>query len=364
MIAVNYRRCAPLRLLHHGEFPEGGNSTQRGRAFDQRGDVVRLQHEVRTGADVHRMSFYAKARWRLRLPIDVWDENQRLMDAAQQFRPDVVLVENSKVISRHTLRRLRETTGARLAFLSSDDIVAPHNLSFTLRDSLSDWDFVFTTKRFNVAELLRMGVKRPVLLSNMYDPSEHRPLDSASLGADFEVFDLVFVGTYEAARCRSINALAEAGLSIHVCGNDAGVLAGGWRSRLHRGVVYAPAVSGEAYARALHGAKIALCFLRKLNRDEITTRSVEIPACGRCMLAEKSAEHDAHFKDGIEYISFSSNQELVAKAQMLLANAALRQAVAAAGRHRCRTSPWTVAHFVDALMTAFRKGDAFALVTA
>jgi hypothetical protein len=265
----------------------------------------------------------------------------------------MVLVENSHVLTRQTLRGLK-AQGCRLAFLSSDDITAKHNLSLQLQASLPDWDVVFTTKRFNVPELEMVGVKRTVLMSNMYDPIEHRPLQRNELGDSFEAYDLVFAGTYEADRCDAINALAEAGHRVLVRGSAAGLLAGSWGRRLHSSIDFGPEAVGPDYARTLHAGKIALGFLRKMNRDQITTRSIEIPACGRCMLAEKSPEHDAHFREGVEYVSFRNTYELVSRADELLADDVRRHAVAAAGCRRVSESAWAVSDFVEKLVQTFR----------
>jgi spore maturation protein CgeB len=93
----------------------------------------------------------------------------------------------------------------------------------------------------------------------------------------------------------------------------------------------------------MHHGKIALCFLRKMNRDQITTRSIEIPAMGRAMVAERTEEHDAHFVDGVEYMGFSTDDEIVAKAGLLLSDSALRSRIAAAGKNRCWASGYTTA---------------------
>jgi spore maturation protein CgeB len=91
----------------------------------------------------------------------------------------------------------------------------------------------------------------------------------------------------------------------------------------------------------LHHGKVALCFLRKINRDRITQRTMEIAAMGRPMLAEKTDEHDDHFLDGEEYLGFTTDEDLVAKARALLADAALRKRMGERGRERCLVSGYS-----------------------
>ena len=233
---------------------------------------------------------------------------------------------------------MREAGVRCIAYYTPDDIIGAHNLSWPLRWSFPEWDLFFTTKTFNVPELAERGVRKPVLVGNAYDPKLHRPLTRAEVGEEFERFDLVFIGAYERERCQSINRLAEAGFSIVVYGGSTA----GWRaSALHGSVVLGDLQFDAAYTISMHHGKIALCFLRKLNRDRITTRTMEIAASGRPMLAEKTEEHDAHFLDGSEYIGFSRDAELIAKARGLIDDRTRLLKLGEAARRRCLSSGYS-----------------------
>ena len=95
------------------------------------------------------------------------------------------------------------------------------------------------------------------------------------------------------------------------------------------------------YASAISAFRINLCFLRKANRDRVTTRSVEIPACGGFMLAERTEEHLALFEEDVEAAYFSNDDELLDKARWYLAHEGARARVAEAGRRRCWSGSYT-----------------------
>jgi spore maturation protein CgeB len=98
---------------------------------------------------------------------------------------------------------------------------------------------------------------------------------------------------------------------------------------------------GDSYAKALCSFDICLGFLCKANRDLQTTRTVEIPACQRFMLAERSAEQSELFEEGNEAEFFESTEELLRKIRFYLAHPEERMRIAAAGRERCLRSGYS-----------------------
>jgi spore maturation protein CgeB len=107
---------------------------------------------------------------------------------------------------------------------------------------------------------------------------------------------------------------------------------------------------GDAdYARVMSATKINLGFLRKLNRDLQTTRSIEIPACRAFMLAERTHEHGRLFEEGKEAEFFGDFDELLAKCRHYLTHDAQRRAIAAAGHRRCHAGYSNVARLASVL---------------
>ena len=330
-----------MKLLYHGAFFAGSTALHRMDGFAAQPGIEVSPSEI--PSPPASRNIIARLRSRARWPLDLSSENSCLIDAAVRARPDAVFIDNSKVITRRTLRTLRGVGVRALIYYSPDDVVAPHNLTWPLRRSFPEWDLFFSTKTCNLPELSRRGVRRPRRAGNAFSPRDHRPWTASEIGAEFERFDLVFIGTYERHRADSILKLAQAGMSVVVYGNDAGAFAG-WNALNHPNVTRRPAVYAEDYSRCLHHGKIALCFLRKANRDQITTRSIEIAAAARPMLAEKTAEHDAHFLDGRDYLGFTNDGSLIAQACRLLDDPTLRASLGQAARDRCLGSGYSAEH--------------------
>ena len=90
------------------------------------------------------------------------------------------------------------------------------------------------------------------------------------------------------------------------------------------------------YSKAICGAKIALCFFSKLNRDTYTRRCFEIPASGTLLLCEYSDDMESLFSAGKEADYFKSKQEMINKLKSYLEDDNLRLQVAKNGYKRVK----------------------------
>lgn len=326
-----------MRVIYHGPLWQGSTALQRAEGLRHwlGDDLIALDDMHRVGNSGGWRRKLHGALWRVGYPIDQNRSVARLEQKLLELRPDAVIVDSSQYVSASDIRRFRSQLPAQYIYYTPDNVIYSGNRSRWLLGSFPEWDLFFTTKSFNVDELRRAGVRRPILVGKSFDPSLHVPMTSAAVGPEFERFDAVFMGAYEAIRRDALYALAESGLSIVVYCND-------WpRESMPPGLELRPVVVGKEYVRALHFGKVALGFLRKIVGDQITQRSFEITAAGRPMLAEKTAEHDRHFMDGTEYVGFRDVEEMIAQVRSLSSDPDRRVAIGNAARDRCLRSGYS-----------------------
>ena len=269
------------------------------------------------------------------LPVEVTDpgaDAARLLSAATRNSYELVWLEKALTIDADHVHAVRRAApGAMIVGFSPDDMHARHNQSLQFLDALPHLDAFLTTKSFNVDELRRAGCPRVLFIGNGYDPSAFRPIPASERDIERLGGDIGFIGSFEQDRLDTMRALAEQGLRVRVWGD-------GWdavRDSHPNLLLERRPLRGDDFARACSAFKINLAFLRKLNRDQQTTRSVEIPACAGFMLAERTPEHLGMFTEGEEAEFFSSVDELATKCHRYLKDGVGRESIARRGHQRC-----------------------------
>jgi spore maturation protein CgeB len=330
-----------LRILFVADLNAYSKGLGRLRALHDLGvQATDLSHTATDGSEngFASISILDRILWKLGIEKDKTRINRRLLEAAKVSAPHIVWIEKGNMIRPSTLRKLRRIApDATLVSYSEDDMFLSHNRTRAYVAGLSQYDCVFTTKAPNVdaSELPALGAKRVIAVDKAYDPHVHCPVAVSESDIGRYGADVGFVGTYEEARARSLSFLALNGIALRVWGN-------GWEAWSDRppGLIIEDraVVNSErelAYTKSLCATRINLGFLRKLNRDTQTDRTMEIPACGAFMLAERSADHLRLFREGQEAAFFGSDDELLDKVRYYLVHEDERAAIARAGRQRC-----------------------------
>lgn len=282
--------------------------------------------------------------------------NADLVREARRVQPDVLFVYRGTHVTASALREIRSASPRTyLVGYNNDDAFAEAQARWPWRHFIAavpEYDRVYAYRTRNIDDLRRAGARSTGLLLPWYVPSIHYRRELTSEERRMFGCDVVFVGHYEPdGRLECLAALADAGVRLKIFGPDRGYRGHDWNQPLQshaslRQFVPTSEVWNDDYAKALSGARIALCFFSKRNRDVYTRRCFEIPATGALLMSEYSPELAAMFRPGAEADYFTSPADLVDRVQRYLRDEPARARVAESGCLRAAAD----GHDVDSRM--------------
>lgn len=324
-----------LRILYVGPLRAGETCAQRLGALRELGCEVWPVDTCPPGIQARQATLTYRIYRKLIGPADLADANRAMLELARRESIDVVWIDKGLTIEAATFREIKALQpGCRLVGYSPDDMNGSHNQSRQFLEHLPLYDVFFTTKSFGVGELAAMGCRRVEFVGNAFDPATHRPLPVTAKHRQALGGPVGFIGHWEPRRPAALAQLTRHDVPVRVWGKR-------WERCRHRDpnlrLEHSP-LWGDDYARAICAFDINLGFLSKRNRDLSTQRSVEIPACGGFLLAERTPEHQQLFEENDEAVFFDSGEELRDKTRFYLAHPTVRGRIAAAGRARCLKS--------------------------
>ena len=270
--------------------------------------------------------------WKLNFEIDHQKLNKRLLELSTKELPDFIFVIKGAYLYPRTLKKLKDKN-IKLINWSLDDMYAMHNRTFNYDRGLKFYDLVVTAKSYNLNELKKLGAGNILFQYQAYDKDVHKPYENCQE----KIWDVVFVGSFEKERFESIKFLAENGINVNVWGHNWSFIKDRYPNIIYMG----GEIFKEEFAKAFTCSKISLNFLRKINRDLHTSRSIEIPACKGFMLAERTDEHKKLFTENKEAVYFSGNKELLEKVSYYLSHDEEREKITEAGYRKCISSNYS-----------------------
>jgi spore maturation protein CgeB len=287
-------------------------------------------------------SFFHRIQYRFGLGPVVRRISRELIDVAAEFQPDIVWFYNVHLISPRVVIKLREICSNSVFVQYANDNPfsksAKQGVWRKYLASISYFDLHCVFRHSNIKDYREMGSKNQALLRAYFIPEVEYQEPTAIIPDRFKC-DVVFAGHFEDdGRAEMLEAVCNAGFKLNIFG-------GGWTAALNQLSINSPLralypiapATGADYRYAICGAKVALCFLSKLNQDTYTRRNFQIPAMRVAMLSEYTDDLAALFQPNKEALYFENERELIYQLNFLIGNDADRQKIANAGFDRVYT---------------------------
>lgn len=331
-----------MKILSIGQFSADGLSNtclHRNWALHKLCEATDIDSRLKRNVLWYRIVNRLFVRFRFPIHFDNGNLNNCIQKAVESISYDVVWIDKGVFVSAKTLWHIKKVLPKTIIIgYSPDNMAERHNQSQHFLDSLPYYDHFVTTKSYIVNDLKIMGAKSVIFVNNAYEETFHHPYyvspsEKKRLGGT-----IGFIGSWEEERFISMKYLAENGITVRVWGG------GKWKEyvgKIPNLIVEGKGLFSEDYNKALSAFDISLCFLRKINFDQQTTRTMEIPACKSMLMAERTEEHLSLFEDGKEAVFFSSNEELLEKCKYYINHMDECHAIAQAGLHRCKVSGYS-----------------------
>lgn len=197
------------------------------------------------------------------------------------------------------------------------------------------FSFVATTDSNAFVSYLGQAGVRPLMTQWGYDPGRFKPLAGEPL------HDVSFVGQCRPRRREALQALAKAGVDVHVRG-------AGWP--MGRATT---AEVAEIPARSLISLNFADSSVRHVaGSTQLKARVFELAGTGTCVVTEYDPQLDSYLTAGVEVVSFRGPQECVEVVTSLLAQPHRARMIGRAGRETAARQHTYFARFERLLSAA------------
>lgn len=247
--------------------------------------------------------------------------------------PTSVWVDGGELIGPRIVQFLSKTLSCPVILFNVDDPCGFRDSGRfgSLLEALPFYDYCFFVRLETVLEAQALGARNSQWASRSYDELLHQPADT-KLPPPLSDY-VSFIGTFipRENRDKFLCNLIRDSVPLSIRGSA-------WKKSLifssfeqnYKG----SSLSGELYSRAVSSSAVSLGFLSHGNRDLVTQRSFEIPACGGLFCAERTSEHQLLYEEGVEALFWDSAKECADKCKKLLADPDLNYRVRSAGFRR------------------------------
>jgi hypothetical protein len=308
---------------------KSGTSLDRANALRRLGhrvEHINLRELLPKGKWVDRVSWHCGGDW-----FSSWLA-LKLPKKLGNLKYDLCYVDSGELVTPRLIGLLRQHADAIVNYNIDDPLGSRDGLHFrAYRQSLPFYDLCVVMRPQNVSEAKQLGARHVLHVHRSADEVSHAPRALTPEDRLKWQSEVLFLGTWFPERGPFLSQLIDRGVPLVIRGAN-------WHKapewpklkRYWRGAQ----IKGDDYAMAIQCAKVNLGLVSKGNRDEHTTRSLEIPALGALLCAERTSEHLRMYEEGREALFWEGVDECAAMCQFALQDEDRRAAIAAAGHAR------------------------------
>jgi spore maturation protein CgeB len=257
-----------------------------------------------------------------------------LIQQLDKLKFDLCYVDGGELVTPKAISILRQHASQVINYNIDDPIGPRDGERFSAyRKSLPFYDLIVVVREDNVDPAYALGAKKVLRVYRSADEVSHAPRLLTKEDHQKWDSDVLFLGTWFPERGPFLLDLIRSGVSLTIRGSN-WHKAAEWPQlkKYYKG----GAIAGDDYAKAIQCAKVNLGLLSKDNRDLHTTRSLEIPALGGLLCAERTSEHSEMYLEGTEALFWSGVEDCAKVCSFILSHEDKRQEIAMAGHERVK----------------------------
>jgi hypothetical protein len=278
-----------------------------------------------------------KLQFRLQAGPDVTHLNRAVLEIAERERANILLCDKVLSLQPATLRKLRQSGVVSVDYVIDNPFGPRRDPGWRLyRRTIPLFDLIGVQRDVSIADYSRKGAREVVRIRTSYEPTVHFAPPGGSSDADRDR-NVSFIGTPYDTRGDFLTRLWRSGAPLDISGSRPH-----WQAALppdaFAAIFRQGELKGAAYREAIWRSRINLAFITHSNRDQLAHKSFEITACGGFLLAERTPEHMACFREDEEAVFFSDFEECRANIDRFLNDEPARARIAAAGLRRAQSS--------------------------
>ncbi len=215
---------------------------------------------------------------------------------------DLIFVRSIELISEKLILLLKKKTKKIVCYCADNPFANRDRQVWKLAlPALKYYDLVVFQQPSRIKLSKKYGIKKSLLVLPPYQKKIHCPQKLTMNEKKKYSNDVIFIGTWMPERGIFFNKLIDMGLNLKIFGTR-------WKKdknyKLLKSRITLGHVGDSLYPKLIQCSKIALCIPSEQNLDDITERSIEIPAIGTLLCATRTRSHQKMLIENKEAIFF------------------------------------------------------------